>query len=133
MAWDGGQWTVLSPIDRAVMAVVASIGGGWDHVSVSRKNRVPNWAEMEHVKRLFFKDDETAMQLHVPPSDHVSFHPTVLHLWRPQRVGIPRPPHLMVGIPGETPKDCADAERIVAAHGGFEALEQQLRRQAGET
>jgi hypothetical protein len=92
-----GSFTVPSPIDRAPMRVIASSGEGWDHVSVSRKNRCPNWPEMEHVKRLFFRDDETAMQLHVPPSQHISFHPHCLHLWRPNDgQEIPRPPSIMV-------------------------------------
>jgi hypothetical protein len=78
------------------MRVIASADEGWDHVSVSRANRCPNWQEMEHVKRLFFKDDETAMQLHVPPSDHISVHPNCLHLWRCQSQPIPMPPKWMV-------------------------------------
>src|SRR5690606_20343251 len=78
-----GAFLVPSPIDQKPMRVIASANGGWDHVSVSRQHRCPNWPEMEHVKRLFFKDDETAMQLHVPPSDHISHHPHCLHLWRP--------------------------------------------------
>jgi hypothetical protein len=47
---------------------------------------------MEYVKRAFFKDDETAMQLHVPPTQHINNHPYVLHLWRPVKVAIPMPP-----------------------------------------
>lgn len=97
-----GMFHVPSPTDRAPLRIVASSGEGWDHVSVSRQNRCPNWPEMEHIKRLFFKDDETAMQLHVPPSDHVNFHPYCLHLWRPHGVEIPRPPAYMVG-----PKEAA--------------------------
>jgi hypothetical protein len=79
---------------------------------------------MAFVKRLFFRDDETAMQLHVPASDHVNQHPYCLHLWRPQADeeiaaeraeweragepwpygdlrspgGIPRPPAVFVGV-----------------------------------
>ena len=88
-----GVFMVPSPIDKADLCVVVSDGKGWDHVSVSRRNRCPNWAEMEHVKRLFFCDNETAMQLHVPPSDHRSLHPHCLHLWRPNDGrDIPRPP-----------------------------------------
>jgi hypothetical protein len=34
----------------------------------------PNWYE----QRLFFIDDETAMQLHVPPSQHVRLAKTAL-------------------------------------------------------
>lgn len=92
-----GAFTVPSPVDKADLRVVASRGEEWDHVSVSRATRCPNWTEMEHVKRLFFKPDETAMQLHVPPSDHVNCHPFCLHLWRPHSVDIPRPPSILVG------------------------------------
>lgn len=92
-----GAFWVNSPVDRAPMKVIASSGEGWDHVSVSRRNRCPNWPEMEHVKRMFFRDDETAMQLHVPPTDHVNCHPYCLHLWRPHGIEIPRPPSIMVG------------------------------------
>lgn len=92
-----GMFHVPSIIDRAPIRVIASSGEGWDHVSVSRQNRCPNWPEMEHIKRLFFADDETAMQLHVPPSDHINCHPYCLHLWRPHGVNIPRPPAYMVG------------------------------------
>jgi hypothetical protein len=53
---------------------------------------------MESVKRAFFEDHETAMQLHVPPADHVNMHPTTLHLWRPQGIEIPRPPSILVGV-----------------------------------
>lgn len=82
-----------------VLRVIASAGEGWDHVSVSLPDRTPTWAEMEHVKRLFFKDDETAMQLHVPPAEHINCHPHCLHLWRPHDVAIPRPPAIFVAPP----------------------------------
>lgn len=102
-AWHGwrgdhtaGAFLVPSPIDKAPMVVVAAAAEGWDHVSVSRKNRCPNWAEMEHIARLFFADDETAMQLHVPPGDHINRHPYVLHWWRSHDQPIPRPPQLFV-------------------------------------
>lgn len=92
-----GVFWLSSCIDGAPMRVIASDGGGWDHVSVSRKNRCQNWLEMEQVKRAFFEDDETAMQLHVPPADHRSLHEFCLHLWRPNEGReIPRPPALMV-------------------------------------
>lgn len=92
-----GAFSVPSPIDNASMYVIASSGGGWDHVSVSRRNRPPNWAEMEAVRELFFKNDETVIQFSVPRADHVNCHPNCLHLWRPQETEIPRPPAWMVG------------------------------------
>lgn len=92
-----GAFVVKSPIDKADLVVLASSDFGWEHVSVSRKNRCPNWAEMSFVKGLFFRDDETVMQLHVPSSDHINDHPNCLHLWRPTHQEIPRPPSWMVG------------------------------------
>jgi hypothetical protein len=98
-----GVFTVPSHIDGAPMCVIASSGMGWDHVSVSRKNRCPNWEEMEKVKRLFFKDDEAAMQLHVPPAQHINVHPYCLHLWRPNDGReIPLPDPIMVGAERKT-------------------------------
>lgn len=76
--------------------VIASSGGGWDHVSVSFPNRIPSWDEMDDIKRLFFKADETAFQLHVPASQHINCHPFCLHLWRLLNVSIPLPPAWMV-------------------------------------
>lgn len=77
------------------LSIMVGNGEGWDHVSVSTPLRAPTWAEMEQVKRLFFRDDEAAMQLHVPPTDHISVHPHCLHIWRPHD-GLPLPPKWMV-------------------------------------
>lgn len=76
--------------------VIAGCGAGWDHVSVSLTNRCPNWRDMEFIKRLFFEDDETAMQLHVATDQHINTHHFCLHLWRPHDVEIPLPPTIMV-------------------------------------
>lgn len=90
---ESGGFFMLGPL-----RIIASWQLGWDHVSVSLPDKCPDWAQMERVKRAFFKPDETAMQLHVPPSDHVNCHPYCLHLWRPHFADIPRPPSIMVGI-----------------------------------
>ncbi len=57
-----GVFDMPSPIDGGNLHVLASDGGGWDHVSVSRVNRCPNWPEMEYVKRLFFRPDDEAKE-----------------------------------------------------------------------
>jgi hypothetical protein len=108
-----GVFEVPSKIDKAPMRVIASNGLEWDHVSVSRRNRTPNWAEMAQIKDLFFHDDETVMQLRVPASDHINDHPHCLHLWRPHKTAIPRPPSCLVG---GMSRDEANAEinRLVA-------------------
>jgi hypothetical protein len=105
--WSGdetcGAFKLPSLIDKADLLCIAASEGGWDHVSVSRINRCPNWPEMEMVKKAFFGKDEVVMQLHVPEAEHINQHPYCLHLWRPQHADIPRPPALMVGIVGEVP------------------------------
>lgn len=100
------------------LRVIASDGAGWDHVSVSAPGRTPTWDEMERVKRLFFRDDETAMQLHVPPAEHVNLHAHCLHLWRPQtsdeialaklRWGAEWPPDSPDRSPGVIPRPPAE-------------------------
>jgi hypothetical protein len=87
----------LVPVGNVKLNVIASNGEGWDHVSVSARDRTPTWDEMEAIKRMFFKDTETAMQLHVPPKQHINYHPYCLHLWRPHDNRIPLPPQWMVG------------------------------------
>jgi len=67
-------------------------GKVWEHVSVSLKERTPTYEEMDYIKRLFWKDDETVMQLHVPRTDHINIHDNCLHLWRPKDGMIPLPP-----------------------------------------
>lgn len=95
-----GLFNIASPIDGANLKVIASDGGGWDHVSVSRRNRCPNWTEMDFIKRVFFLPDEVAMQLHVAESEHLSLHPYCLHIWRPNDgSAIPLPPSIMVAPP----------------------------------
>ena len=87
-----GAFQIPSPVDGKALRVVASSGGGWDHVSVSRAKRIPNQREMDHIYRMFFAANETAMQLFVPEAEHINIHPNCLHIWRPQNEGIPKPP-----------------------------------------
>lgn len=88
--------------------IIASDGGGWDHVSISpvKAHKTPSWTIMCLVKDLFFNEDEAVMQLHVAKKDWVNLHENCLHLWKPQKQSIPLPPSIMVGpkIPNnETP------------------------------
>lgn len=92
-----GVFLVKRYTDSLCFRVIASSEMGWDHVSVSLPARCPTWEEMEHIKRMFFKDDEVAMQLHVTPKEHINVHPYCLHLWRPTDQAIPLPPAIMVG------------------------------------
>lgn len=64
---------------------------GWEHVSVSHfnKRKLPSWEDMQRVKEMFWKPDETVVQIH--PAEEYYVHgvegiwddSNVLHLWRP--------------------------------------------------
>jgi hypothetical protein len=92
-----GAFFVLGPCGVDLKIIASSEGMGWEHVSVSLKNRCPNWLEMSFVKDLFWEDEEAVMQLHPPKSDYVNCHQYCLHLWRPIDVEIPLPNSVMVG------------------------------------
>lgn len=87
----------LIPVRGVTLKVIASNGEGRDHVSVSLPHRTPTHEELEAVRALFFRDDETIIQYSVPREDHINFHKYCLHLWRPQNVDVPRPPAILVG------------------------------------
>jgi len=84
--------TLLHPLN-----IIASDGEGWEHVSVSLKNRTPVWFEMCFVKELFWDSEDTVIQYHPPKSEYVNCHPFCLHLWRPIDGQIILPPSYMVG------------------------------------
>lgn len=48
------------------------------------------------VKDMFFKPEETVMQLHPAKSDYINVHPYCLYLWRPHDNAIPLPPKIFV-------------------------------------
>jgi len=98
---DGNNGAFVIPYQSFQLFVIASDGAGWDHVSVSLKNRCPNWNEMCHVKRMFFDDDETVVQYHPKRSEYVDNCPTALHLWKKQGCEHELPPAILVGLKGE--------------------------------
>lgn len=80
------------------LAVIASEGEGWEHVSVSLESRTPRWEEMCYVKSLFWDDDDIVVQFHPRASDYVNNYSHCLHMWRPTHQAIPTPDPLLVGI-----------------------------------
>jgi len=84
------------PYENQQLFVISGCGDGWDHVSVSLKNRCPNWKEMCFIKNLFFEPDELVVQFHPPVKDYVNIGKNVLHMWRPWEQEIELPPLYMV-------------------------------------
>ena len=82
-----GQW----------LNIIASDGAGWEHVSVSRKDRCPTWEEMNFVKELFWSENDCVVQFHPPESEYVNQHPNCLHLWKSTEYEFVLPPSILVG------------------------------------
>lgn len=78
--------------------VIASNGGGWDHVSIYplHQKHTPSWDVMCILKNMCFNDDEVVMELHPAKKDYVNLAEYCLHLWKPQYEAIPTPPKLFV-------------------------------------
>lgn len=92
----GDSGNFMLDIPARDLRILASNGGGWDHVSISTATRTPTWEEMEWVKRELFAYEDLVMQVHVPVAEHKNCHPFCLHMWRPQNETIPKPPAYMV-------------------------------------
>jgi len=97
-----GLFEMPSPTDGGTLQILAAVANGWDHVSVSRRNRCPTWPEMTHIAALFFKDDEMAMLLHLPTVGRASPPSYCVDWWRPHGQDIPRPPS-MIGVDSAAP------------------------------
>ena len=91
---DGGNgWITLR---GKTFFTIYSNGGGWDHVSVSLRDRCPSWEEMCEIKDVFFNPDECCVEYHPAKKDYVNIHPYCLHIWKPQKTEMPTPPTLYV-------------------------------------
>jgi len=94
----GNNGVFIVPFESFVMQVIVSDGEGWDHVSVSLKNRTPNWREMCFIKEMFWGKDACVVQYHPPESEYINNHPFCLHLWKSQTQEMPLPPWILVGV-----------------------------------
>ncbi len=72
----GGLLVLLS-------ASIERDGRLWLHVSASRRDRVPNYAELCECKRVFVGPDRPAYQVHPRETEHENLHAYCLHLWAP--------------------------------------------------
>jgi hypothetical protein len=100
---NNGAFHLVSPEPGWRLAVLASDGDGWEHVSVhaykrgGRRQRTPSWREMTFIKDQFWDDEDVVIQFHPRRSEYVNLHPHTLHLWRPTKHMIPTPPAILVG------------------------------------
>ena len=92
---------------RLVFVCQVSDGLGWEHVSVSIKNRnhnqlveagrSPTWEEMCWIKDHFWDTKDTVVQYHPAVDVYVNCHAHCLHLWRPSNGHLPIPNPWLIG------------------------------------
>lgn len=102
---------VLKIAHGQLLNTMASDQCGWEHVSVSRTDRCPTWAEMCQVKDIFWDQDDCVIQYHPPKNDYVNNHPWCLHLWRPIGIELPKPEAIMVGYAGMSKEEAIKISR----------------------
>ena len=92
-----GYFTATTPW-KTQLAIIASDGIGWEHVSVHviEQQRLPGWSEMEWVKEQFWEDEETVVQFHPRKSKYVDLHVGTLHLWRMRECEWILPPKILI-------------------------------------
>jgi hypothetical protein len=97
---DGQNGAFLLAIAGYDYKIIASNGGGWEHVSVSPSDlkRPPGWDVMCKIKDMFFEDDEVVIQIHPAKKDYINNHPYCLHLWRSTEAIQPLPPPEFIGL-----------------------------------
>jgi hypothetical protein len=95
---EGNNGCFKIPFRSYEFTVIASDGEGWEHVSVSLKNRIPNWEEMCFIKDLFWDENDVVVQFHPAKKDYVNNHSNCLHMWKPTGKQIETPPAILVGV-----------------------------------
>ena len=102
-------------------SIIFSTGAGWEHVSVApfKRSVTPSWDDMCLIKDIFFKEDESVIQIHPPKNEYVNNMPNCLHLWRWNEGEMILPPSFMVGIRvGQTMEELrAETEEYYKEHG----------------
>lgn len=81
---DGLRWRRLtgSPLQVIEFVQVETDGKRWLHVSVSRapKKSIPDYGEVQLIRRLFIGEDRECYMVFPPKSRYININP-VLHLW----------------------------------------------------
>ena len=97
--------------DKALVSLTSI--AGWEHLSVSFKNKIPSWECMNEMKEMFFNDDEECFQLHPKKDNYVNNNEYTLHIWRPVDGNLPIPPSVLVGFrPNHVEEDMEAAKKL---------------------
>lgn len=95
---DGFNGIYVDPVERKNYFFVFSWGQGWEHLSVSQRNKTPSWDIMCRIKNVFWGEDEACVEYHPKKEDYVNLHPHCLHIWKEVGKEFPTPPSILVGF-----------------------------------
>ena len=95
---DGFNGIYVDPVERKNFFFVFSWGQGWEHLSVSQRNKTPSWDIMCRIKNVFWGEDEVCVEYHPKKEDYVNLHPHCLHIWKEVGKEFPTPPSILVGF-----------------------------------
>lgn len=79
---DGAAYQSRNGLKVILSCCIEADEKNWVHLSVSRKNRLPDWAEFTQVKEIFLGKEALAIQVLAPRSEWVNHHPYCLHLYQ---------------------------------------------------
>ena len=65
------------------VVIITKDAGLW-HMSISRKDRLPNYDELKTARYQFFEDVPYMVQIFPPKEHFVNIHQFTLHLWEPK-------------------------------------------------
>ena len=68
---------------RVILETEMVDGALWLHASMSRRDRIPSWRDLQRVKDTFIGADRKAIQVLPARSEYVNRHPYCLHLFSP--------------------------------------------------
>lgn len=77
---DGWRFSDLGGDGHIILTCADHEGDQWVHASMSRRGRVPDYADLKHLHAAVYGDG-WAYHVFAPPADHVNIHEHVLHLF----------------------------------------------------
>lgn len=100
---------------------------GWEHLSVSHSNKIPNWITMQEMKEMFFKDDEECFQFHPTKDNYINNNEYTLHIWRRKDGKMEPPPHILVGFRDNHVEEDMQAAKDLHERIGCPLSEQEIQ------
>lgn len=87
---NNGRFVVILMFRQSVL-VEASDASGWEHVAISRTDRVVSYGELRQIKDMFWSPEDCVLQFFPPQGAFIYDDRTQLHLWRPAGADLPVP------------------------------------------